>query len=360
VILVGAQTVRAEGYGPPKMPEERQAERVARGQQPVPRIAIVTSSFDLDWSSRLFTESPTRPIVLTTADAEVPAEARAVADIIVAGEGRVSMPGALAAMSAHDVGLVLCEGGPTLNGVLAADDLIDELCLTVYPALVGGDVGTGILGHTHLEDLLPMEVVHAFQGDDAGDVLFRFRRAGDARRTTLAAPVGEALGPDDPGTVDAFNQIMGDREIPMIIVTASDGRERSGCLAGFHAQASIDPPRYMVWISKKNHTHRVARGAEVLAVHFPSAEQRELAVLFGTKTGDEIDKFAECPWHGGPGDATIVDAIERWFVGRISETMDCGDHVGFLLEPLEGEAGPWPGGQLGFQAVKDLEPGHQA
>lgn len=359
VILVGAQTVRAEGYGPPKISEERQAERVARGQHAVPRIAIVSSSLDLDWGSRLFTESPTRPLLLTTEEADVPDEARAVVDVIVAGASRVSMPRALAAMREHGVDVVLCEGGPTLNGVLAADDLIDELCLTLFPALVGGDVGTGILGHTHLDDLLPMELLHAFEGDDAGDALLRFRRTGEARRTTLAAPVGEALAPEDPVTVEAFNEVMGALDFPMVVITASDGRERSGCLAGFHAQASIDPPRYMVWLSKKNHTYRVARGAEVLAVHFPSAGQHDLAELFGTTTGDEIDKFARCAWHAGPADATIVDAIARWFVGRITQTLDTGDHVGFLLEPLDGECGEWSG-QLGFQAVSDLDAGHDA
>src|SRR3954464_11751387 len=99
VILVGAQTVRAEGYGPPKIREARQAERGARGQQAAPRIAVVSSSLDLDWGSRLFTESPTRPILLTTEEAEVPAEARAVTDVVVAGSGRVAMPAALAALS---------------------------------------------------------------------------------------------------------------------------------------------------------------------------------------------------------------------------------------------------------------------
>jgi riboflavin-specific deaminase-like protein len=359
VILVGAQTVRTEGYGPPRITAERQAARVARGQHAVPRIAIVTSSLDLDWGSKLFTETATRPLLLTTEDADVPDEALAVADVVVAGRGRVSMPEALASLCEHGVGVVLCEGGPTLNGVLAADDLIDELCLTVVPALVGGDVGTGILGHAHLEHLLPMEVVHAFEGEDLGDLLFRFRRTGEARRHTLATPVGEALAPQEPTTVAAFNDVMGDLEMPMVVLTTSDGRERSGCLAGFHAQASIDPPRYMVWISKKNHTYRVARGAEAIAVHFPAAGQHDVAELFGGETGDEVDKFAECAWHEGPAGAPIVESITRWFVGRITQTMDTGDHVGFLLAPLAGEAGEWPG-QLGFQEVRDIQPGHGA
>ena len=44
---------------------------------------------------------------------------------------------------------------------------------------------------------------------------------------------------------------------------------------------------------------------------------------------------------------------------RVTETLDSGDHVGVLLEPLVGSVGPWEG-QLGFQAVKDLDPGHDA
>jgi acetylornithine/succinyldiaminopimelate/putrescine aminotransferase len=42
----------------------------------------------------------------------------------------------------------------------------------------------------------------------------------------------------------------------------------------------------------------------------------------------------------------------------VTETLDTGDHVAFLLEPIAGEVGEWSG-QLGFQAVKDLTPGHE-
>jgi riboflavin-specific deaminase-like protein len=357
VILVGAQTVRAENYGPPKVSEARQAERVARGQAPVPRIAIVSGSLDLDWSSRLFTDSPSRPIVLTAASAD-PTAARQVADVLVVGGERVDLAAALVALGDDGVDVVLCEGGPTLNGMLAAGDLIDELCLTVAPFLVGADVGAGLLGHVHLDDLLPMDVVHAFEED--GDLFLRYRRTEARRADARPLPVGEALAPSDDDTVQVFNDLVAELEYPMIVITAQDGHDRSGCLAGFSTQVSIHPPRYMVWISKKNHTYKVARRAEALAVHFPAAGQHDLAELFGSETGDHVDKFASCSWHEGPEGSVIVDDISRWFVGRITETLDAGDHVGFLLQPLDGECGgPWDG-QLGFQEAKGIEPGHPA
>jgi flavin reductase (DIM6/NTAB) family NADH-FMN oxidoreductase RutF len=322
----------------------------------VPRIAIVSGSLDLDWSSALFTESPTRPLVLTVSSAD-PSAAHEVADVLVAGHDRVDLAAALGMLSEQGVGVVLCEGGPTLNGVLAAGDLIDELCLTVAPALVGGDVGTGVLGHTHLDDLLPMRVVHAFE-DDA-DLFLRYRRSTVRRAEPTPMPVGEALASTDGDTVEVFNDIMADLDYPMVVVTATDGQERSGCLVGFSAQCSIHPPRYMLWISKKNHTYQVARRVDALAVHFPASGQHDMAELFGSETGDHVDKFASSPWHEGPEGTTIVDAIPRWFVGRITETLDTGDHVGFLLQPLDGECRPWSG-QLGFQEVKGIPPGHPA
>ena len=355
VILVGAQTVRAERYGAPRISDARQAERLDRGQAAVPRIAIVTGSLDLDWDGRLFTESSTRPILLTTTSADTAAASK-VADVIIAGDPRVDLAVALAQLHADGVGVILCEGGPTLNGVLAADDLIDELCLTIAPALVGGDVGTGLLGHLHLPDTLPMDLVHAFE--DGGDMFLRYRR-GTARRAEHADAVGtaEALAPAAGPQVDAFHRLMSDVELPMVIVTAGDDTRRAGCLVGFSAQSSIAPPRYAVWISKHNHTYGLANRADVLTVHFPSSEQRALAELFGTVSGDDVDKFASCPAHLGPHGAVVIDEISRWFVGRIVETLDTGDHVAFVLEPLAGESGEWPG-QLGFQAVKDLSAGH--
>jgi flavin reductase (DIM6/NTAB) family NADH-FMN oxidoreductase RutF len=156
-----------------------------------------------------------------------------------------------------------------------------------------------------------------------------------------------------------FADAVSDLEYPMFVVTAAAGDRRAGCLVGFAAQCSISPPRFMAWISHRNHTLAVARQAEVLGVHLLSADDHALAELFGSRCGEEVDKFAGVAWHEGPGGVPLLDACTRWFVGRILDRFDSGDHDGFLLEPVEAGTGPWSG-QLGFSAVQDLEPGHDA
>jgi flavin reductase (DIM6/NTAB) family NADH-FMN oxidoreductase RutF len=145
----------------------------------------------------------------------------------------------------------------------------------------------------------------------------------------------------------------------MFIVTAAHGGERAGCLVGFASQASIDPPRFLVGLSRANRTFRVARRADVLAVHFLAAEQEDLAELFGGRTGDDVDKFARCRWHPGPADVPLLDDCANRFAGRVLERLDFGDHVGFLLEPLDSHVG---GSQeeFTFHRARRIEPGHEA
>ena len=145
----------------------------------------------------------------------------------------------------------------------------------------------------------------------------------------------------------------------MMVVTAAMPGARAGCLVGFATQCSIGPPRFAVWISRKNHTFRVARDAPVLAVHFLSKDDGALAELFGGQTGDEVDKFSRCRWREGPHGVPVLDDCARWFVGDVLEQFPTEDHVGFLLAPLRVGAGPWSG-QLGFQSAQAISPGHEA
>jgi riboflavin biosynthesis pyrimidine reductase len=123
VVLVAAGTVRAETCGPSRVP-----------------VAVVTRSCRLDWDSPFCTAPVARPIVVTVAAAPAAAKARAaeLAEVIVAGERDVDLAVALSALGNLGHRAVLAEGGPALNAQLAAAGLLDELCLTLSPRLVGG------------------------------------------------------------------------------------------------------------------------------------------------------------------------------------------------------------------------------
>jgi flavin reductase (DIM6/NTAB) family NADH-FMN oxidoreductase RutF len=152
--------------------------------------------------------------------------------------------------------------------------------------------------------------------------------------------------------------LVSDLDYPMFIVTATNGRERAGCLVGFATQCSIDPPRFLVCLSDKNRTFRVAREAEVVVVHLVPAEADDLAQLFGSETGDEVDKFDRCAWHEGPQGTPVLDGCGNWFAGRILERIPAGDHCALLLDPFDAHS---DGSEhaFTFHRARRIEPGHE-
>ncbi len=175
VILVAAGTARAEDYGPPRTSEARRAERVARGQTPYPRLALVTRSLDLDPASPMFTEAPEPPLVLTVADvaADRLAALDGLAEVVTVGERSVEPAAALAALHERGHRVVLAEGGPGLNGQLVAAGLVDELNVSVAPLLVGGD--SARLAHGPAGTPEPLTLAHLWEAD--GLLFARYVRA---------------------------------------------------------------------------------------------------------------------------------------------------------------------------------------
>jgi flavin reductase (DIM6/NTAB) family NADH-FMN oxidoreductase RutF len=162
---------------------------------------------------------------------------------------------------------------------------------------------------------------------------------------------------------EAFNDIVAALNYPMFVVTTkttADDGTAAGCLIGFASQTSINPPRFLIGLSRRNHTFRTAEHATHLAVHVLSRKQLEIAQLFGSETSDDIDKFARCAWETGPSGLPILTAASAWFVGRILKRFDVGDHVGHLLEPTDGNASDMTRDWVSFADVRDLEPGHEA
>jgi flavin reductase (DIM6/NTAB) family NADH-FMN oxidoreductase RutF len=156
-----------------------------------------------------------------------------------------------------------------------------------------------------------------------------------------------------------FDRLLSGIEYPLFIVTTVNAEgERAGCLIGFATQCSIEPPRFLAGLSKKNHTFRVAGSATHLGVHVIAKEDKHLAELFGGETGDEVDKFAECDWHEGPEGVPILDEVEAWFVGNVLERVDLGDHVGHVLAPVAVQVAKPT--NLQSQDASDIEAGHPA
>ncbi|MEU6818758.1 pyrimidine reductase family protein [Streptomyces sp. NPDC046860] len=143
VVLVGAETVRQEGYRPARARAEFASAREAAGQGPAPAVAVVSGGLDLDFSLPLYTAPLVPTIVLTGTDApagRVAAAERAGVRVVVAGEGRRVDPArAVRALAGLGLTRQLTEGGPRLLGQLVAAGVLDELCLTLSPMLTAGD-----------------------------------------------------------------------------------------------------------------------------------------------------------------------------------------------------------------------------
>ena len=180
VVLVGAETVRREGYGPVRLPPERVAARQAAGRAAVPRLAMLTRSLDLDWSGKAFrVPAPDRPLVITceAADPARLAQARQVADVLIAGVELVDLEQALGRLADLGHSVVLCEGGPRVLGELVALGLLDELCLTIAPVMGGDPLPVAVTpAGAPLRDFALRQVLRA------GDTLFlRYERGAAAR-----------------------------------------------------------------------------------------------------------------------------------------------------------------------------------
>jgi len=125
----------------------------------------------LDFDSRYFTEPLRPPIVVTCAAA--PADrllaAQKVAEVVVAGDQRVAPALMVEALLRLGYRRLLCEGGPSLLGNLAAGGVLDELCLSISPLLVGGP-SRRVLDGPVLDPPVPMRLAQLLIDDD--DLLY--------------------------------------------------------------------------------------------------------------------------------------------------------------------------------------------
>lgn len=170
VIVVGAGTARAENYCGARMTAAQRQRRRRGGQTEVPPIALVTRSGILDHDLAVLTDTEAPPLVLTCAQSAGPARARLgsaaeVIDCSGADPSRVDLATLLERLAGRGLTRVLTEGGPSLLGSFVAAGLLDELCLTTAPLLVGGGAAR-ITGGSGGDVLTAMHRSHVLSDDD--------------------------------------------------------------------------------------------------------------------------------------------------------------------------------------------------
>jgi riboflavin biosynthesis pyrimidine reductase len=143
VVLVGASTVRIENYSGAQMSVAQRQERQRRGQAELPPIAILTHGADFEHDAKIFTRTEVPPLIMTSRDAVDEARGRfgSLAEVIDssgANTDRVDPAVVLTIFQKRGLRRVLSEGGPSLISLLIEHDLLDELCVTIAPVLVGG------------------------------------------------------------------------------------------------------------------------------------------------------------------------------------------------------------------------------
>lgn len=178
-VLVGAGTVRTEGYGAMVLPDATVAWRLERGLAAHPRFVIVSRSADLDPASPVFADAPVidgrrlRPMVVTVAQAPGPVgQLSKVADILVAGETAVELAALPAELAGRGMPRMHAEGGPSLFGACIAAGIVDELCLTLAPSLEAGTAPR--IAHAPVAAPTGMTLTQVLRAGD--ELLLRYRR----------------------------------------------------------------------------------------------------------------------------------------------------------------------------------------
>ena len=168
VILVGAGTVRTEGYAGPLVSEEDSRWRTEQGLPAHPALAIISGTLGIEPDSDLFRLSPVRPILITTAAAEKERvrSLSEVADVVSAGAESVSARTCVSLLNDRGLGRILCEGGPSIFGGFLAEDAVDELCLSLSPLLAGGQ-GTHIAASVGSPELRQLALASLLESDSA-------------------------------------------------------------------------------------------------------------------------------------------------------------------------------------------------
>jgi riboflavin-specific deaminase-like protein len=172
-VMVGAGTVRTERYGPIVKTGELRAKREREGVMADPLAVIVSGRLHIPVEIPLLQDPESHVVILTQSEDELDG-ARARVEYVRSEAGPFDLRPLLGRLrEEYGVRSILCEGGPTLNASLLPYGLVDELFLTIAPALAGGADALTIVAGSPLPELARLELIWALE--EEGELYLRYR-----------------------------------------------------------------------------------------------------------------------------------------------------------------------------------------
>jgi riboflavin biosynthesis pyrimidine reductase len=168
VIMVGAGTVRAEGYRAIDLASWQRDIRAYEGLSPAPTLVIISGSGEIDPSVATAADGSRAPVMVIVTDAAtgpLPALRAAGVEVVQMPGEHVDLGAATALLAGRGLTRVLCEGGPRLHRDLLAAGLVDEVSLSLSPVMVGG-VGLRSTSGAPLATVAGFSLEHVLHADD--------------------------------------------------------------------------------------------------------------------------------------------------------------------------------------------------
>jgi len=180
-VMVGAGTVRAEGYHRLVRDPDGLRRRRERGLSEQPLACVVSGRLALGETVPLLEDPETRVAIVTASQGELPPGCRAQIEYVrCARDGQLDLAAALRELRARfGVRTLLCEGGPHLNANLLAAGLVDELFLSLAPTLAGGDTADEslrIVSGVELDPPVTMELLSVHEHESHLFLRYRIKR----------------------------------------------------------------------------------------------------------------------------------------------------------------------------------------
>jgi flavin reductase (DIM6/NTAB) family NADH-FMN oxidoreductase RutF len=130
---------------------------------------------------------------------------------------------------------------------------------------------------------------------------------------------------------EAFNKYK--PESCVFVISIDNNGKPSGMIAGWNMKCSMKPPLFAVSLSKKGHTHKLIQQSKEFVIAVPNKKLEESLLLFGSKHGNEIDKFAESKIKTSKAKFVKSPLIKKATINfecKLFKKVDSGDHIIFI------------------------------